>query len=99
VAPTDSVNVDVTEPPGDGVTEAGVKVRVTPVGAPEATRLTAELKPLIEVTFIVDVSELPCTIVNEDGDAEMEKSGAGETVSVILAVCVRTPPIPLTVNS
>jgi hypothetical protein len=65
MAPTRTVRVDVAEPPEDGVTDAGLGVAATPVGAPEMVKSTAELKPLIEVIVIVEVPEEPCTIVRE----------------------------------
>ena len=58
-ADTEIVRVEVAEPSEGGVTEAGLKEAVTSVGSPEIVRLTAELKPLTEVTVIVDVPELP----------------------------------------
>jgi hypothetical protein len=49
-----SVRVDVTKPPEGGVTQAGLGVAVTPAGTPETVRLTAELNPLMDVTFMVE---------------------------------------------
>jgi hypothetical protein len=61
----------------------GLKLYVTPVGADpthEPDKLTAELKPLIDVTLIVDVFDVEpeAGLVNasEFGSAEMPKSGA-----------------------
>jgi hypothetical protein len=54
-----TVRVDVAKPPEAGVTEVGTRVSVTPVGAPEAVRLTAALKSLSDVTFMVEAPELP----------------------------------------
>jgi len=92
------VNVDVADPPEGGVTEVGLKVAVTPVGAPETDKATAELKPFREVTVMVDVPEAPCTIVREAGEADIEKSGAAETVRLMVAVWVLPPPEPVTVR-
>lgn len=72
--------------PEGGVTEVGLRVAVTPVGAPETERLTAELKLFNDVIVIVEVPEFPCTIVKEVGEADREKSGLGLTVRVMLAV-------------
>lgn len=58
-APTFIVRFDVMEPSGGGVIEVGSKEALTPFGRPEIVRLTAELKPSRDVTFIVDVPELP----------------------------------------
>ena len=59
VAPTSIVRVELSEPSAGGVTEVGSKDAVTSDGKPEIVRSTAELKPLIEVTVMVEVPELP----------------------------------------
>jgi hypothetical protein len=92
------VKVDVAEVSGDGVIELLLKLVVTPAGAPEIVSATAELKPFREVTVIVDVPKLPCWIVKEVGDADIEKSGAGVICSVICTVCVNVPFNPVTVR-
>jgi len=51
-----SVNVEVVVP--GGVTEVGTKAAVTPDGRPEADKATAELKPPVAVTVMVEVPEL-----------------------------------------
>ena len=51
------VKVEVVVP--GGVTEAGLKEAVTPVGRLEAEKVTAELKPPVAVTVMVEVPELP----------------------------------------
>ena len=51
------VNTEVVVP--GGVTEAGTKAAVTPAGRPEADKATAELKPPVAVTVMVEVPELP----------------------------------------
>jgi len=85
-APTLTVRVDVAVPPEVRVTEVGLSVAVAPVGAPVTDRLTVPVKPLRDVTVIVDVPEAPCCIVNDVGDAEIEKSGLGLTVKLIVTV-------------
>ena len=77
--PTETVNVDVAVPSVGGVTGLTLNVVVTPVGAPETERVTGKLKPFNDVIVIVDVSEPPCAMVREVGDAEIEKSGGGTT--------------------
>jgi hypothetical protein len=59
-----------------GVTDAGESVQVTAVvaGDTEQVSPTAELKPLTEVTLIVEVVEFPADVVAEAGDAESVKS-------------------------
>jgi hypothetical protein len=58
-APTLIVSVEVAVLPDGGVTEVGLNVAVVPVGAPVTVRLTAELKPLRDVTVMVEVPEPP----------------------------------------
>lgn len=70
---TDIVNVDAAEPPAAGVTELGLNVAVTQ-GIEEEVRLTAELKPLSELTVTVDVPDVPVCTVSELGDATIVKS-------------------------
>ncbi len=53
--PTSMVKVEVAV----GVTDAGLKANVAPVGNPVRPRSTAVLKPFTEVTVIVEVPELP----------------------------------------
>jgi hypothetical protein len=86
--PTEIVKTEVAVLSAGGVTDAGLGVAVTPVGAPVAVKLTAELKPLRDVTVIVDVSEPPSAIVNEVGEADIEKSGAAAAVTVRVIVAV-----------
>lgn len=49
---------------------------VTPAGAPDIDRVTAELKPLRDVTVTVELPASPCC--TEIGlEVDMEKSGEG----------------------
>src|SRR5260221_10378773 len=50
----------------------GLKEAVTPLGRPEADKLTLPVKPFCGVTVIVLVPLLPCTIVMPVGEAESE---------------------------
>jgi hypothetical protein len=61
VAVEDAVNVrtEVALPFAGGVTGLVENAAVTPVGSPEAARVTAELKLLVLVTVIVLVPLLP----------------------------------------
>ena len=74
------VIVDVVCDPGATVTELGLKLTVTPDGAPEAEKLTTmeELEPLIDVTVtvaVVDVLPLEGLLtVLLDGLTDIEKS-------------------------
>jgi hypothetical protein len=45
-------------------------VAVTPLGSPDADKLTLPLKPFCGVTVIVLVPAVPCVIVKLLGDAE-----------------------------
>src|SRR5581483_7076898 len=54
---------------------AGLNDAVTPLGNPEADRLTLLLKPLTGVTVMVLVPFAPCRIVRLPGEADSEKSG------------------------
>lgn len=76
---TVSVSIDVGVPEGTGL---GLKLAVTPDGKEDALRATEPMKPLSEVTVIVDVSEAPGAMVRVDGEAEMPKSGGGVLVTV-----------------
>ena len=60
-----------------GVSEVGLKVQVTPAGAPVQDRSTAELKPLRLVTVTVLVPLAPCKMLSEAGEATTAKSGVG----------------------
>jgi hypothetical protein len=63
------VIVDVPFP----VIDVGLNPTVTPVGAPEADKATAESNPPLTVLVIVDLPELPCATDTEPGDAERLK--------------------------
>jgi hypothetical protein len=78
----------------------GLKKAVTPLGSPEADRLTLPLKPFCAVTAIVVVPLAPCVIVMLLGEAEREKFGTGATltVSAIAVVLVKLPEVPVTVT-
>jgi hypothetical protein len=55
----------------------GLNEGVTPLGRPEADKLTLPLKPFCGVTEMVLAPLAPCVIVKLLGDAEREKFGAG----------------------
>ena len=50
----------------------GLNDAVTPLGRPDADKLTLPLKPFCEVTVMVLTPLVPCTIVKLFGDAERE---------------------------
>ena len=84
--------------PGAGI-GFGLKLTVVPVGAPEADRLIALLKPPLMVVVIVDVPWFPCATLSEAGEAEIVKLGCccAVTVSVTVVFCWIPPPLPVTV--
>jgi hypothetical protein len=57
----------------------GLKEAVTPLGKPDADKLTLPLKPFCGVTEIVLAPLAPCTIVTLLGELEREKLGGGAT--------------------
>ncbi len=67
---------------------AGLKLAVTPLGKPEAERLTLPVNPFAGFTVIVLVPLLPCLTVKLVGEAESEKFGwaVALTVNEIVAV-------------
>ena len=57
----------------------GLKDAVTPLGRPDADKLTLPLKPFCGVTVMVLAPLAPCTIVTLLGEAEREKLAGGAT--------------------
>ena len=55
------------------VIEVGLKPTVTPEGWPEAESDTAELNPPLTVLVMVELPELPCSTVTDEGDADKVK--------------------------
>ena len=78
----------------------GLNAAVTPLGRPEADRLTLLLKPLSLFTVIVLVPLLLCATDNVDGEADSEKSAVAvaEIVRLTVAVCVSEPETPVIVT-
>ncbi len=58
----------------------GLKDAVTPLGRPEADKLTLSLKPFCGVIVIVLVALLPCAMLRLPGDADKVKLGIGSPV-------------------
>src|SRR5581483_8994022 len=82
--PVEVVMVTVDEP--EPVTDVGLKAAVAPEGRPPAVSVTLPPKPLRAVT------------VWEPGAAEIEKSAAGVTMSVTVALWTRLPLVPVSVS-
>jgi hypothetical protein len=97
VEATARVRVDVPEP--GAAMDVALKLAVTPVGAPDAVRAIAELKPPDTAVVMVETPLLPCATETEVGEAVSVKAGvaAAVTVSEIVADSVRPPPVPVTV--
>lgn len=79
-----AVSVNVLVP----VVLVGLKLAVTPLGKPEADKLTELLKPLAGVTVMVLLPLLPCWMVKLAGDAESEKFGVAAAFTVSKTVVV-----------
>lgn len=90
--PADSVNALVVMA-GLGMNEA-----VTPLGKPEADRLTLPLNPFMGVTVIVVVAPVPCAMLKLPVAAERPKSAEGTTVTPTVVVAVKLPDVPATVT-
>ena len=71
VEATAKVTVEVPEP--GAAIDAGLKLTVTPEGAPDAVRATAELNPPETVVVMVDVPLLPAATETAVGEAEMRE--------------------------
>jgi hypothetical protein len=76
----------------------GLKDAVTPLGRPEATKLTLLAKPFVGVTVIVLVPLLPWTTLKALGAADSVKFGGAVTVRAIVVVCVKLPDLPVMVT-
>lgn len=89
-APVLAVSVNALEP----VVLLGLKDAVTPLGRPDADRLTLPLNPFCCVTVIVLVPLVPCMIVKLLGDVESEKLGP-EAGQLFTRFAAFTLPIPV----
>jgi hypothetical protein len=78
---------DRVELPGV-LTDAGLKVAVTPEGNPDADSETVELKPPRTEIEAVELAELPCVTDRLEGERLKVKSGgcAAVTVTEIIVV-------------
>jgi len=77
---------------------AGLNAAVTPLGSPDAERLTLVLKPLSGLTVIVLVPLVPWMRMRLIGEAERVKSPGGFTTSAIEVLLLRLPEVPVTVT-
>ena len=76
----------------------GLNEAVTPLGRPDADKLTLLLKPFCGVTVIVLAPLVPCAIVTLFGEAETAKFAGGFTVRESVVLCDRLPETPVTVT-
>ena len=76
---TAKLTVEVPEP--GAAIDVGLKLTVTPDGAPDAVRATAELNPPETAVVMVEDPLLPAATETAVGDAEIVKAG----------VCVEEP--------
>ena len=92
VVPAVNVNVLVL------VVVLGLNEAVTPLGRPDADKLTLPLKPFCGVTVMVLAPLAPCGIVKLLGDAERAKFGGGATVMDTVITCDNPPDAPVMVT-
>ena len=94
-APLLAVSVNTLEVP----LLVGLNAAVTPIGKPEAEKLTAPVNPFRGATEIVLVPPLPpCRIVRLAGEADRLKSGGLATVRPTVVVCAVAPEVPVMVT-
>jgi hypothetical protein len=77
---------------------AGLKEAVTPLGRPDADKLTLPLKPFCGMTVTVVPPLAPCATLKVFGEADRLKVGGKATVSEIVAVLLKLPDIPVMVT-
>jgi hypothetical protein len=80
------------------VAELGLSDAVTPLGRPDADRLTLPVKPFCGVTVTVPAPLPPWVMLTLFGDADRLKLGAAFTVRLTVVVCVRLPDVPVIVT-
>src|SRR5437764_7461402 len=90
------VSVSVDEAPE--FTEVGANAPDTPAGAPLSESATLWAFPVVTAVLIVVWVWVPCAVLTDDGDALIEKSFAGVTVSDTVVECVADGPVPVTVS-
>src|SRR5208283_5524458 len=76
----------------------GTNPAVTPLGKPDAVRVTLPVKPFSAFTVIVLVPLFPCTTLKLVGLADSVKLGLGVTVSRTVVVAVKLPDVPIIVT-
>jgi hypothetical protein len=90
-----TVSVELTP----GVIEVGLNEAIAPIGSPLVTlRFTAPVKPFTAVVLTIYVALPPGFKENEPGEAKSVKTGGSVTFSVIVALWVSGPLVPVTVR-
>ena len=89
------MSVRVEDPEPGAPIGVVLNAAVAPPGSPEALSTIAELKPPETAVVMVLVPLAPCATETDAGEAAMVNPA---TVSVTLAVCVKPPPVPVTVT-
>ena len=81
------------------VAGCGLKTAVTPLGNPDADKVTLPLNPPCGVIAIVDAPDPPCVIMTVLGEAESVKLCPPDPliVKVTVTFAVRLPEVPVTV--
>ena len=79
--PTVAVLLAVSVRTLEVVDEVGLNDAVTPLGRPEAARVTLPVNPFAPTTAMVDVPLAPCRIDSVEGVAVSVKLGGGLTVT------------------
>jgi hypothetical protein len=74
------------------------KPAVTPLGRPDAARVTLPVKPLVGWTVIVLVLLPPWVMLKVLGAADSVKFGAAVTVRAMVVVSVKAPEVPVMVT-
>jgi hypothetical protein len=87
-----AIRASVLEP----VAGFGLNKAVTPLGRPNADKLTPLLKPFCGVTVIVVVPLAPCGMPKLLGEAERVNFGAALTVTETVVLLVKPPTVPVT---
>lgn len=77
------------------------KAAVTPLGIPDAVRVTAPVNPPASVTLMVSVPPASRSIVSagEEGASVKLPFAAGVTISVTMVVSVRLPEVAVKVRA
>jgi hypothetical protein len=82
----------------EAVAGFGLNEAVTPLGRPNADKLTLLLKPFCGVTVILLVPLAPCATLTLLGDAESAKFPTTVTSSVVVVELLRLPEVPVIVR-